>query len=269
MKILIALFSCSKDIIKGHNQAVRDTWAQELPENVDLRFLIGTTTPGPIEAEDPAWQADYRKYNKNKPWMATPPPPLSRSLLPDELALDIPDGYMYLTHKVQAAFRWAVEHEYDFVFRADTDTFVHVPRLIASGFEKFDYTGRKLGGPKEHGYAYGGPGYWVSNKACRILMDAPITIVADDVWVGETLRQHGIPLNDDPRYCNHWRQTPKDQIITVHLSARSGSYDNKLMYASYSRPLPAPEPPKTHENYTEVVIQGRHLWIPRPKAKKG
>ncbi len=267
MKVLIAVFSCSKDIEKGFNQTIRDTWGQDLPPNVDLRFLIGTAKPGPVSEEDPAWQVDYKNYCRNKPWMATPPPALSRSLLPDELALDVPDGYMYLTHKARAAFQWAVEQDYDYVFRCDTDTFIDIPRLLASGFEKFDYTGRKLGGPKEHGYAYGGPGHFLSNKALRILMDAPITIVADDVWVGDVMRQHDIPLNDDLRYCNHWRQTPKDQIITVHLSSKSGSYENKLMWKAYSRPLPDPEIPKTADTHIEVVIQGRHMWIPRPKAK--
>src|SRR5208282_981749 len=97
--------------------------------------------------------------------MTTPPPALSRSLEPDELALNAPDGYMYLTHKVKEAFRWAVAHNYDYVFRCDTDTFINIPRLLASWFEKFDYMGRQLGVPKVNGYCYGGPGFFVNRKA--------------------------------------------------------------------------------------------------------
>ncbi len=262
MKILIAVFSCSSDIEKGHNRVIRETWGKNLPPNVDLRFLIGTAQPGPISEEDPAWQADFKGYSARKPWLLAPPPPLIDPLLLDELELDVPDGYFYLTHKARAAFRWAVERNYDYVFRCDTDTFIRIPQLLASGFEEHDYVGRRLG--PAPGYAYGGPSMGLSNKALRILADAPITITADDVWVGETLKQHGILLHDDRRYCHLGKRAP--DAITMHLSTKSGIYDNRRMISMYRTPFPettgGPSP-----NSVEVIVQGRHLWIRKPQGK--
>jgi len=270
MKLLIAIFSYSGDIEKGNNQAIRATWAKDiLPDSgVDLKFLIGTAKPVPLTEEDPNWQSDYAKYTKMKPWMSLPPPPLRCRLEKDELSLNAPDGYMYLTHKVREAFRWALDRNFDYVFRCDTDTFVHVERLLKCGFEKFDYMGRGLGDPKISGYGYGGPGFFVSRRSCEILVNCPITIVADDVWVGEMLRQNGIFLQSDKRFCNHWRQAPKEELITCHLSIKSGKYTNKLMYDAYSHPLPnARFEPRGSEDYIEVIIGGRHIWVPRPKPK--
>jgi hypothetical protein len=125
-----------------------------------------------------------------------------------------------------------------------------------------------LGDPKVSGYAYGGPGYWISRKAMEILINCPITIVADDVWVGEMMRRNGILLQNDHRFCNHWRQARKEELITCHLSVKSGSYTSKLMYDAYSHPLPnASFEPRGNEGYIEVIIKNRHIWVPRPKAK--
>lgn len=265
MRILAALFSCSKDIANGNNQAVRDTWGKDLPSNVDLRFLLGNEEPGPVEDEHPLWQERFQNYVKQKPHMAAPPPPLPL-LLPDELPLPAPDGYFYLTHKLRAGLRWALAQDYDFIFRADVDTFVDVPILLQSGFDSHNYTGKKIG-PKP-GYAQGGTGYWLSRAACRLLVNAPITSPADDVWVGETLLQHGINLYDDVRYCTndarmaHLRRIVP--IITVHLGEGSGKYNKAKMYAAYAAPrqsLAFGPPP----NSNMVILQERSIWVPKRK----
>ncbi len=245
MKILIAVTSCATDVMKGNNQAIRDTWGKNLPTNVDLRFFVGVIgTPGPLSTEHPDWQKDYQKYIlKQKPWMAAAPPPLDRPLLPDEIALNVPDGYPYLTYKLRAELRWMVEYEYDFVFKTDVDTCVHIPRLLASGFEQHDSVGFEYIGKWSDrtepppGYAAGGLGFWLSNRACRLLMDAPVTFVADDYWVGVALKPHGIFVHHDPRYCWTWndKDTTRQQMITVHLGGRSGSYDKRIMYDAYRR----------------------------------
>ena len=55
--------------------------------------------------------------------------------------LAVPDDYANLWKKTQAICRWAVFGGYDYIARIDTDTYVHVPRLLASGFENYDYSG--------------------------------------------------------------------------------------------------------------------------------
>lgn len=84
----------------------------------------------------------------------------------DELILPVRDDYIALPTKMRAAFRWALEYEYDYVFKTDTDVFIHADRLLASGLEHFqsghDFVGL-VGNPGD--CCGGGAGYWLSRKA--------------------------------------------------------------------------------------------------------
>lgn len=121
---------------------------------------------------------------------------------PEEVRLDVPDDYEHFRPKVQAMFRWAVDQGYDFVFKTDDDVLV-IPQRLFSGFTHHDYAGR-VRGPSQENVApqiYGraeapfcsGFGYWLSNRAARIVANAPDNgDWAEDRFAGQALFRAGI-----------------------------------------------------------------------------
>ena len=156
----------SNDRIAG----IRETWAKDVSafRNVDLRFFYGR--PG-VQSDD---------------------------VQEDEVMLDVADDYVALPHKVKAIVEYALAHGYDYLFKADDDTFVYVDRLMASGFENRTYTGYCY--PSHGNYISGGPGYWLNRKAMDKVAAAAVEGWAEDKWVGETLRKSGIRPERDGRY---------------------------------------------------------------------
>src|ERR1035437_8027519 len=120
VKVLGLTKSCAGD--RGLPQRVaRERWVGAWGHLVDHRFVLGT---GHSDAQ------------------------------PGELMVDAPDDYYGVPFKDHAAWRWAIENGYDYVFQASVDTYVAVPRLLKSGFEKHDSTGRKCtNGPHASGGA--------------------------------------------------------------------------------------------------------------------
>jgi hypothetical protein len=118
----------------------------------------------------------------------------------DEIFLDCPDDYPSLPHKMQAIYRWALARGYDYVYKCDDDTFVYLDRLLASGFEQFDYCGYISHEDKRGTYISGGPGYWLSKRALECLAAADVDHWAEDLWTGRVLGKNGISRHRDPRY---------------------------------------------------------------------
>ncbi len=170
MKILIAIPSCARDRVC--HQLIRDTWAKHSP--VDVRFFLGRGNDRP-EC--------------------------------DEILLDCPDDWDGLPRKVQWICRWAYQNQYDFTFKTDSDSYVSIPRLLASGFEKWHYSGAC--GDKENVYpdacfpANGG-GYWLSRRAFAYLseyMNLGLGKNCEDWCVFLSLMKGaGIFVHHDPRY---------------------------------------------------------------------
>lgn len=137
---------------------------------------------------------------------------------PDVVALDAPDEYPFLPFKTHAIARWTLDAGYDFAFLCDTDTYVRPERLLASGFERHDYTGffsyDAPDAPKppgsHHAYASGGSGYWLSRRGLELVAAAtpwrdnidPVrgSLRGEDLWVGWTIGDAGIVCHKDPRY---------------------------------------------------------------------
>jgi hypothetical protein len=135
-KVLIAVVSCARD--RHTHDNVRTTWGKDIP--VDLKFFVGQD---------------------------------NGSLQEDEVALPVSDLWDDLPAKVQQVCKYAVEHNYDYLFKCDTDTYIHVPRLLASGFQNHDYTGST---GQENVYPdscfpASGAGYWLSKKSFTYLAD--------------------------------------------------------------------------------------------------
>lgn len=172
MRILIAVMTCHTRIDRANS--VRETWKKDIPPHVDCRFFVGR----------------------------------GGEVLADTIPLNVPDDYLGLIAKSQALHEWAYNQDYDFVFKADDDTAVHVGRLLGSGFEKHDYFGHIHTWPgglqtHPHGFCGGGEGYWLSRRACSYLRIGPLPEVetyAEDRWVGDVVGRNGITMIDHPWY---------------------------------------------------------------------
>lgn len=209
MKVLIAILSCHA--LRHYEQAQRDTWIKDIPEGVDHKFFLGS--------------ADT-----------------SRGA--DEVFLDTGDTFSDITEKVVAMFRWALEHGYDFVFKADLDTLVCPVALLASGFEQHDYVGGL-----NNFFASGGSGYWLSRRAIQHVVDRPVVPgPTEDVHVGQAVLDNGLELHSDFRYKFFPGSTLDDHTLTYHLSSVvdwAAKYKVEWMYEAYNsrgsyRPYKAP-----------------------------
>ena len=178
MKILIAIVSCRRD--RTYHQLVRDTWLKD--QQVDYKFFLGVDQPG------------------------TDKLPLAE----DEVFLNVSDRYTGIRDKVEKMFDWARPQDYDYVFKCDTDTFVHVPRLLKSGYEQHDWTAYQCN--------YGGSGYWLSKKAIEMLSKIKVVHFREDGWVGSTLIQQGLTPFQDYRYHSDTNEgpSPANNFITNH-----------------------------------------------------
>jgi hypothetical protein len=139
----------------------------------------------------------------------------------DVIHLDCDDSYIKLIDKTRCMVKYILDHDYDYGFFTDTDTFVCVDKLLASAFTEHDYIGWCHG----RDYCQGGSGYWLSNKAMRVLVEdnePTPTTVWEDLHVGTVLARHGILPTNDERYLvgpanvhQDW-PTKGNDIITLH-----------------------------------------------------
>lgn len=140
------------------------------------------------------------------------------------------EDYAALPSKTQAICRHALALGHDFVFLPDSDTYVSLERLLASDFAIYDYVGYA----SPTGYAFGGPGYWLSNYAMQHVAEAPCRTGFEDQWVGETLAKAGIALHHDPRYSIQTFVLPENDVISCHLG-HLGGYLPEFMTAAHRR----------------------------------
>ena len=165
--ILLAVTSCHP--FRDRADAVRQTWGAEV-EGADIRYFLGS----------------------------------GEAQRPDEVILDCPDGYHYLSQKTQLIRRWALEHGYDYLWKIDDDAYVRPERLLGNGFGKLDYVGRLRGcsggspGPYCSGFTYG-----LSKKAMEMLAPIEWGVTEDfseDRWTGNRLLSLGISPTNEPQF---------------------------------------------------------------------
>jgi hypothetical protein len=164
-KTLIGITTCHP--YRDRAAAIRNTWAREV-EHADVRFFFGR---GP-------------------------------KLHDDEVILDCPDGYQYLTHKTQLMRRWAIAQDYDRVIKADDDCYLRPERLAKVA--PLDYIGRLRGPSGNYPAPYcSGFCYVLSRRALEAL--APIEWQSDDDfaedrWTGNQLLRLAIAPVNDPHF---------------------------------------------------------------------
>jgi hypothetical protein len=178
------------------------------------------------------------------------------SLEPDEIMLEgIPDDYAHLPEKSQKMRAWALLQGFDYFFKADRDTYLSPRRLLASGFEKYDYIGHFGGCPAAglipmvpdcrgaYDYASGGCGMWTSKRAMEMIAAAPLDEKrldnrgnpAEDLWIPNIIVPQGLQGYHDPRYIFRGDRLNLygHQGISVHLGAMTGVYVPDMMYRAH------------------------------------
>ena len=125
----------------------------------------------------------------------------------DEVTLDCDDAYRGLACKVQEVCRWALSQGYEYLFKADDDTYVRPERVMHADFEGYDLVGRKHGKTdRYHGcdYPRGGSGYYLSRRAMQVVADYHTpnpddpSEYAEDAFIGKVMLQAGIECHDNP-----------------------------------------------------------------------
>jgi len=187
MKVLIAIHGSHSQ--PEHMQAQRETWLADL-QRADYKYFLGAS-PVSNDAVDEVVAPD------------------------DVIYLPSPDGPIWeghrrtwhLNRKTEALVKYALDGDYDFVFKCDDDTYVPSTErlLFESGFEAHDYSGftethwAPDTGP--YRWAQGGAGYWLSRKSMEIIAEHGLHLVrAEDFAVGQLLAVHGIHPHHDVRY---------------------------------------------------------------------
>jgi hypothetical protein len=226
MKLLLAVMSCWLCELNGDNQSVRDTWKKDVPVDVTCAFFHGTGCS--------RFPGSDRKVSIED----IPEVPL------DIVILRSPEAYEHLIERAQELYQLAYDENYDFVFKGYSDTYVDVPALLSSGFEKHDHfghihtadgTARGDGTFFKHGFLGGGEGYWLSRRACEIIANATPNPepVGEDLWVGEVLGAAGVPMVDHRGYGSG--VTLHGSILQKPIDYRPGVYTNNWMYETYKR----------------------------------
>ena len=138
MKVLIGVTSCEQNEERRRAQLetwIIEAWLTPWPVELEIKFFLGAR----FEAA------------------------------PDPLCCYLPccDDYASLPEKHDELVKFALANKFDFLFKCDDDTYLRVDRLLASGFEKYDY----VGWTKGRHFASGGPGYWLSSFAMGLLAE--------------------------------------------------------------------------------------------------
>lgn len=154
---------------------------------------------------------------------------------PDVIELDCDDSYMGLPDKIRSIMRWADKQNYAHTLKLDDDVVVDPHAMLSSGFESFDYTGRANRMPTgtvpfwvPMGFAY-----WVSPRARKYLLDAPLPTEGndDEKWTAQNLHAAGIHLHDDQRYKLQYgsiAQRPLRPVRQINRPLRSNPYTDSF-----------------------------------------
>jgi hypothetical protein len=157
--------------------AVRDTWWKDVASHpgVEAKFFYGNDGFG-------LW--------RRKGWTKS--------------SLTVPTTTPVFPLKTRAICKWALEHDFDFVFKCDDDTAVYVDRLIAEIITRRPEYGGFLNG----NVISGGPGYILSRRAMKFVAEMPITSWAEDVCVANALANKdffpSMLEGHRPGFSEHW-----------------------------------------------------------------
>jgi hypothetical protein len=189
MNISVAIKSCHKN--HARRQAQLETWLPELP--TDFFFILGEP----------------------------------RLVIPDTLSCNVSDRFEDIAPKILCACMSMLDHNTEFGFFCDDDTYVRPDRLLGSGYRKLDYCGwvRTHGDVSTGGLPYiQGSAFWLSARSMEHIVRAGEKVmrpgIIDDGAVGVAL-DGKVALTHDRRYWpgpDAWQCAPHpdNNIITSH-----------------------------------------------------
>lgn len=165
----------------------------------------------------------------------------------DTVHLPVSDDYKSLDTKVVRFLAYCMEEfEFEHVFKCDDDTYVHLPRLMATNLAGIDYAGFDYRG---RGSATGGGGYWLSRRAAQIVTDAVShgPGIDEDVLVGFVLRRAGVTLHHLPSlppglekpYDPRRAPLPWNEQVTGHYVSPEQMYAVRAQWAALSDDAPS------------------------------
>jgi hypothetical protein len=164
--------------ISGKNDrisALRETWLKDVAKfpNVDYKLFYG-------------------KYPDDKTCPGTVGGliPCDCSPKEDEVFLSCPDDYAHLPQKTISICKFALQQDYDMLYKCDDDTGVYIDRILHEALSgMWDYAGYLNGR-----VATGGTGYWLSKRAFKIIAEQSTSNYhwAEDVTVSNTLFHNNI-----------------------------------------------------------------------------
>jgi hypothetical protein len=171
MKVLIAVLSYQGDAENGNHQAIRETWGKDcLSAGADLRFFIGRRLLTFFPNVDEVF-IDWEQ---------------SRACgHPFEQSVEgcCPDWWQHLTKEI---LNWSLQQGYDYTYLCENDSFLIPWKLMATDFEKYDFSGHfipidtpigtktkyDMWGHKLYPWPEPGAGYFVSRKAAQAVIHA-------------------------------------------------------------------------------------------------
>lgn len=168
------------------------------------------------------WWRNYREHIDLYHFLGRNPIPTELPPVGHWIALDVPDDYYNLTFKTRGVVRWALAHGYDYLCKADDDTYVFLDRFLARFDPSIDYRGsvREADGVN---YASGAC-YTLSRRAMEFVAEATPESGEwrEDLWVGKTLLKSGILPVHDPslRMCDCDecdKKEPVGQVTAIHF----------------------------------------------------
>jgi hypothetical protein len=156
--------------------------------------------PNRIDAQRSTWLKDVKAQSHfmDYRFFYGSPSPQGFVPKPDEVLLDCGDTYEALPQKVRAIYKYALDHGYTHVYKADDDTYCRVDRLILSDFRLHDQCGFKYDGDSK--YVTGGAGYTLNRRAMQAVVGETPNHWAEDLWVGSVMRSRGFDRFPDKRF---------------------------------------------------------------------
>ena len=168
---------------------IRETWIKDLKSfDIPYKFFYGKR---------------LRSSNERR---VNPALNKLRDPLPDEEFLDCGDNYTQNPAKMKAICRYALDHGYDYILRCDDDTFVYPDRLLKEDWATKDYSGANASEFHPGGCMF------LSARLMRLIVDAPITTYADDIWIGQIAQDNRIPVTQISSMYNHFGDAYKVPI---------------------------------------------------------
>jgi hypothetical protein len=163
-------------------------------------------TEGRIEAVRATWWNDVKPFSDyvDAKFFYGTPSPAGFTPTPDEVLLNVKDDYEHLPAKMREIYKYALAHNYDFIFKADDDGFVYVDRLMRLDYERWDQIGFSNCthglGDKCGCYITGGAGYFLSKRAMAAAANEPINHWAEDLTTGNALRRRRLRRTGHPGF---------------------------------------------------------------------